>query len=225
MRLADPELAHQLGAVLRLGPGQRVTLLDGRGGWTLATLAALSDCEAVAEPDGPLHRTGPPPLRPHLLVGAPDPAALDAVVEHAVELGAWALAVSVTVRSQVPRVALERRRERWEALARSGLKQSGNLFLPELSLHDGIEAALEALPARGWLFQQAAEPFAAGAHDGDVLLAVGPEGDFTDGEREALLRHGLRPAALSSHTLRVETAALAALAAVTLRAAGGAPPG
>jgi len=225
----DAEDARHARKVLRLSPGDRVTLVDGRGGWSHATLATLTEREAVAEPDGSLHREGPPRLRPHLLVGAPDPVALDELVEHAAELGAWVLAFATASRSPSPAAALKRREERWRGMLRASVKQSGNLYLPELRLFGGLEEALESLPERGWLLQQGAEPFweVAGG-EGDVTLAVGPEGDFTEGERERLLRHNLRPAALGPHTLRVQTAALAGLAVlgpVTLRAGAAGSPG
>ena len=227
-RLA-PDDARHARKVLRLSAGDHITLLDGHGGWTRATLVSLTDREVVAEPEGPLHRSGPPRLRPHLLVGAPDPAALDEVVEHAAELGAWLLAFAVTSRSPASPEALARREERWRVMLRASVKQSGNLYLPELRLSANLEGVLEGLPTRGWILQQGAEPFleVAGG-EGDVTLAVGPEGDFTDGERELLLRHNLRPTSLSPHTLRTETAALAGLAVLgplTLRADAAGKPG
>ena len=48
------------------------------------------------------------------------------------------------------------------------------------------------------------------------LLLVGPEGDFTPEELEALIAAGAKPVGLGPNRLRVETAALAMLAAATL---------
>jgi len=48
-----------------------------------------------------------------------------------------------------------------------------------------------------------------------VTVIVGPEGGFTDAEREMVVLHGFRPVALAIHTLRFETAAVAAAAAIT----------
>ena len=49
------------------------------------------------------------------------------------------------------------------------------------------------------------------------LLLVGPEGDFTPEELQGLIDAGARPVGLGPNRLRVETAAMAMLAAVTLR--------
>jgi 16S rRNA (uracil1498-N3)-methyltransferase len=48
-----------------------------------------------------------------------------------------------------------------------------------------------------------------------VTVIVGPEGGLTDAEREMVVLHGFRPVALAIHTLRFETAAVAAAAAIT----------
>ncbi len=47
-----------------------------------------------------------------------------------------------------------------------------------------------------------------------VSVMIGPEGGLTEAERMALTAVGFRPVALGRHTLRFETAALAAAAAV-----------
>jgi len=210
-RLDEGEARH-IGKVLRLQVNDKITLVDGKGGWTAAVLRILNDREAVAEPSGPLHRSGPPELRPHLLVASPDPPVLDQVLEHAVELGAWRVAIAVGTRSPCPFEVIKKREARFRTLMQAAVKPLGNLFLPELGLYPSIQDALVSLPTRGWLFQQGAPPFVVQTQTGDVLLAIGPEGDFTEGEIETLLRQGLHPAALGPHTLRVETAALSALA-------------
>ena len=48
------------------------------------------------------------------------------------------------------------------------------------------------------------------------MLLVGPEGDFTDEEKAAIVAAGARGVGLGALRLRVETAALAILAAVQL---------
>jgi 16S rRNA (uracil1498-N3)-methyltransferase len=47
-----------------------------------------------------------------------------------------------------------------------------------------------------------------------VTVVIGPEGGLTSAERELLQSHGFEPIALAPHTLRFETAAVAAAAAI-----------
>ena len=63
-----------------------------------------------------------------------------------------------------------------------------------------------------------------GRTGGGVLL-VGPEGDFTDEELEALIRAGAKPVGLGPLRLRVETAAVSLVACVAVMHPGEAPPG
>ena len=63
-----------------------------------------------------------------------------------------------------------------------------------------------------------------GRTGGGVLL-VGPEGDFTDEEVEALIRAGAKPVGLGPLRLRVETAAVSLVACVAVMHPGEAPPG
>ena len=49
-----------------------------------------------------------------------------------------------------------------------------------------------------------------------MLLIVGPEGDFSAAELDAMLAAGALPVGLGPHRLRVETAAIALLAGVGL---------
>ena len=51
--------------------------------------------------------------------------------------------------------------------------------------------------------------------DTRVLLAVGPEGDWTDYEKELLHQHDFRTVSLGSRTLRTDTACIAMLALVS----------
>jgi 16S rRNA (uracil1498-N3)-methyltransferase len=60
---------------------------------------------------------------------------------------------------------------------------------------------------------------------GGGVLLVGPEGDFTDEEVEALIRAGAKPVGLGPLRLRVETAAVSLVACVAVMHPGEAPPG
>lgn len=216
--LGADEARHAL-KVLRLRVGDEIALLDGRGGSVRARLTHLAGDHLVAEPLGPVDRTPEPAIRPWLLVGAPEPPTLDSVVEHAVELGAWRILVARVERTPAPFPSLERRRARWEGLVRSAGKQSGNPWFPEVVLYPSLAHAAAVLPRAGALLTQGSPPLTRmlPAH-GEIVLAVGPEGDFTGEEADLLESGGLLRASLGSHTLRVETACLAALAAL---AAGG----
>ncbi len=217
----DRAEAHHVRKVLRLRSGDRVTLMDGKGGTVEAELAFQSKGEVTALPAGEPIRLPPPPVRPHLLLGAPQLPQADSVVEHAVELGVWEMVILRTGRSQVSEAALTKRLPRLNQLVITAAKQSGNPYFPEVRIAETLEGALRGLPKRGWLLRQDAPPLSPvrtrSTTEADFTLAVGPEGDFTDEELLLLEAGDLRPASLAPHTLRVGTAALAALSAFALQ--------
>lgn len=77
---------------------------------------------------------------------------------------------------------------------------------------------VEGAPAISEVMQREAEAVAGMARPGSKpgLLLVGPEGDFTKEELQVLIDAGARPVGLGPNRLRVETAAMAMLTAVTL---------
>ena len=54
----------------------------------------------------------------------------------------------------------------------------------------------------------------------EVVILVGPEGDFTPDEMEGLLARGVRPVRVGSHRLRTETAAIVLLSAAKVALGG-----
>ncbi len=54
-------------------------------------------------------------------------------------------------------------------------------------------------------------------HAAEICFAIGPEGGFTDGEIQLAIANGWQTVDLGARLLRIETAALALLAAAALR--------
>ncbi|MEM1413459.1 MAG: RsmE family RNA methyltransferase [Myxococcota bacterium] len=212
--LAEAGAALPLGAqatqhlrVLRLGPGARVTLFDGRGGLAEATLleggAARIERRWEAPPDRPLG----------LLMGLPKGRKADDVVRQATELGATKIAFLQAARS-VPTpddARSAKRRTRWATVATEAARQAERAWTPRVA---GPLTLAEALAVRG-----ESPGFVCGARQPGVRtpdargwVAVGPEGGFTDAELQAFADAGWASLSLGPTILRAETAALAALA-------------
>ena len=64
---------------------------------------------------------------------------------------------------------------------------------------------------KGWHYS---EEMASGYSEPEIVILIGPEGDFSREEVELALQCGFRPVHLGPSRLRTETAALAAVAAV-----------
>ncbi len=246
VRLPASEAHHALN-VLRLRVGAEVELLDGRGASALGRIAEAGHGRAVVR----LERHLPPVERPgpvlHLAFATPKGKRLDWLLEKATELGAASLQPVLFERSVAGGDLTAAKRERWLAHCIAAAKQSGLNWLPErrapLPLADLLagslppvrllgEASDDALPVRQALRPpQSGNPNAkpetrnpeSEIRDVESAILIGPEGGLTDGERAAAVGAGFVPVRLGAATLRIETAAVALLAAVIALAPAGQP--
>ncbi|HEY2107221.1 MAG TPA: 16S rRNA (uracil(1498)-N(3))-methyltransferase [Candidatus Binataceae bacterium] len=211
--LAGPEL-HHLRDVLRLRPGDEVGLVDERGRHfsgriaSIDAAAALIRIERVHEPRGVL-----PLILALAIIKGPR---MDFAVEKAAELGASEVWPLICARGVVRDPGAERL-ARWRRLAAAACKQS--LAARQVEIKAALNFGdLPALVPKGMLpviCQAGAPPLFTvlkGATSGGILVACGPEGDFTPDEIATAQQMGFVRASLGPNRLRTETAALAALA-------------
>jgi 16S rRNA (uracil1498-N3)-methyltransferase len=209
LELAGPE-HHHLFRVRRLGAGERLRLVDGEGHARWAVVEAVGRASATLCPGEPAPSLEPA-RRVELAVAPPRPERASWLVEKATELGVAAIHFVGTERD--PRRIGAGSLDRLRRVAAAALAQSGGATLPRI---DGVHpfAALAGLaaplPARAFLDPGAA-PWEGFGEPQPLLLAIGPEGGWSDAERAALAAAGLRAVGLGARVLRVETAAVAAL--------------
>jgi 16S rRNA (uracil1498-N3)-methyltransferase len=197
-----------LGAVLRLAPGDKVKLFDDRSGEWLAEIveagkkrSMLTVLERLRE------RESVPDL--WLLFAPIKRGRIDWLVEKATELGVARLVPVITRRTVVDRLNFERLR----AHAIEAAEQCERTALPELAAPVKLDALLNGWPAeRALLFADERGGDAFAPRPGPAAILIGPEGGFTDEERD-LVRAvpQARPISLGPRILRADTAALAAV--------------
>ena len=214
--LPEDESRHAV-RVLRLGPGDAVELLDGHGGRYRADVAVANPkrCQLRIT-----HHEMVPP-RAHFAHVAVAPTKnldrLEWFVEKAVEIGVDRLSFLRCARSERRELKLDR----LEKIAVSALKQSGQVWLPQLDALTDFAAFVAAVaPETAFIAHlEAGERTAlaqvAAAGPGCCVL-IGPEGDFTPAEIGLALSRGIRPVTLGTSTLRTETAALVAVFTVQI---------
>ncbi len=220
-RLDDDE-AHHL-RVRRAEPGEVVAVRDGAGSVGTGRLRRdRQEWEVEIES----LELSPRPASLVLAVGAGDRDRFAWLVEKASELGVTTIIPLETERTAG--VATRLRARYAEKLRRQALeviKQSGAAWATAVEDLMSLDRFLES-PAsgQGWLADPEGGP-PPGRQAGDpVTVVVGPEGGLTASERDAVISAGYRPTRLAAHTLRFETAAIAAAAAVNaarLRGANG----
>ncbi len=212
----DRNQANYLTNVLRLGPGARLLVFNGRDGEWAAKLGPgkrprLELVELTRAQDRPEDiRYAFAPLK-H--------ARLDYIVQKAVEMGASTLMPVITQHTQASRVNLERMR----ANVIEAAEQCGILTLATVAEPAPLIGFLRDRDANRLLVfcdedADEADPIAAfrsAPADGGIDVLIGPEGGFAEAERRAVLEQRLLVRlSLGPRILRADTAGVAALALV-----------
>lgn len=206
--------------VLRLAPGDTVTLFNGDGHDYAARLLTAARRGAEAEIIGRQPVTRESPLHITLAQGLARGEKMDLVLQKATELGVAAFAPVLTERTEV-KLDPERAAKRlahWQGVLAAACEQSGRATVPLLhaprplaSYAAAESAALRlALDPGGELDLAGAAPAAGQA----IALVVGPEGGLSERDLATLRAAGFRGLRLGPRVLRTETAGLAAVAAL-----------
>ena len=211
--------AHHAVHVLRLRAGDDVTLFNGRGGEFAARIAAAERLRLTVDLLQHLAIEREAPLRVTLVQGVSAGEKMDSTVRKAVELGVAAVQPVLATRS-VARPKGERaesRREHWQKVAIAACEQCGRNRIPEVRpLVSLADYRAEGAGARILLSPLSQMPLSKMGLAGDeFVVAAGPEAGFTAEEEAALAGQGFLPARLGPRVLRTETAALAALSALS----------
>ncbi|HEY1130544.1 MAG TPA: 16S rRNA (uracil(1498)-N(3))-methyltransferase [Roseateles sp.] len=211
--------------VLRLQPGDALTLFDGSGPEWEAEVTAMGRSEVKVRLLTARHPQRELARAVTLAVVMPANDRMDFLVEKATELGATALQPLVAERS-VLRLAGERadkKRAHWQGVAIAAAEQSGRTVPTRIESVMPLAAWLAALPQagadewRGLLSPRAAMPLATFPQERALFLS-GPEGGLSDAEEDAARARGFAAITLGPRILRADTAPLAVLSWLSLTA-------
>ena len=213
------DAAHHAIHVLRLRAGEEITVFNGRGGEFAARIVSIQRLKIAVDL---LHRREierESPLRVTLVQGVSAGDKMDSTLRKAVELGVAEVQPVLAARS-VARPKGERaegRRAHWQKVMIAACEQCGRNRIPEvhaliaLSNYRPSGTAMRIL-----LSPLAQQPLSELSLPGsEFVVAAGPEAGFTSEEEAALVSSGFVPALLGPRVLRTETAAVAALAALS----------
>ena len=214
--------AHHGLHVVRLRSAERVVVLDGSGSEYLCEVKELKrDTIHLAVKQ---KNTIPPlPYQVTLLQAIPKGKLFEAIVQKATELGVSRIVplLSERVVTHLDDDRVEHKVEKWQAIAVEAIKQCGSAWLPRidppsspnvfLAQNEAFDLPLVASlqedrrHPREWFRKHHAEQ---GRLPQSVCVWVGPEGDFTPAEINAIKAGGALPISLGRLVLRSETAAV-----------------
>lgn len=207
----SPEESHHLARVLRVQPGQEITLFDGRGGVAEAVIEAAGKA-AVAARISRRWTVPPPAVEIELIQAVPKPDRWELVLQKAVELGATSIQPILTQHTEFK--PNPKKQERWDKMVLNAAQQCEVRWLPHLQPLKPMEAILPTLGAYdlaliGSLYEEP-KPFREVDFAGKkrVALLIGPEGDFAREEVGAAVQAGAVPVSFGDRILRTETAAI-----------------
>ncbi len=217
--------ARHLQTVLRVKPGDRVTLFDGRGRTRIAVIATVEKHGLSLTAAAPAQEHLRPACHLTLFACVSKGKRMDWSVEKAVELGVAHIVPVISDRTIVRLDAedSDAKADRWLRVAEEAARQCGASWLPEISAPVPFKACLSLVARVAPVFVAALSPAAKPLREALAGYAtppplagwfVGPEGDFTPGELDALLAAGAIPVSLGQHVLRAETACLYGLCAL-----------
>lgn len=215
--LPEEESQHVV-KVLRLQAGERVHLINGKGGLFEAEISNPHPKRCEVKILKSTYEYGK--RSPHLHIAiAPTKMneRLEWFLEKATEIGIDEITPLICRYSERKEVKLSR----LEKIVVAAMKQSVKAYLPKLNeactFDQLIKNATSSQKFIAHCYEEdkhlLQEVYKKGS---DVLVLIGPEGDFSPEEIEKAIQHGFKPVSLGSSRLRTETAGIIACHTINL---------
>lgn len=217
---------HHLSKVARVKPKQKVWLFDGKGSEYLARV------EEIASENTRLRilkqkKETYPPVKITLAQALIKSKNMELILQKATEWGIFHIIPVITARSVVKTEnKVNKKKERWKRIIKEAAKQSGGTFLPSLSTPQKLSPLInrEYQDKKLFLSEKGEKSLkevllslsnSREKEISSVLILIGPEGGWTEGEEKDILNHGFESISLGSRILRTETASICSIAMIT----------
>ena len=215
VKLSAEESRHCVKA-LRHKEGDLVEITDGCGRMAKGEIAVASPSDCLVN-ILEVKETEPRRLQLHIAVApTKNSDRIEWFVEKSVEIGIEHISFIICDHSERPKIDLER----LHRIAIAALKQSQTTLIPEmemLSFSDFIEKQKDSPAAKyiAWCDNENTAQFVnEPVREGEILLLIGPEGDFSENEISVCKSLNFKEIKLGNRRLRTETAALYGCVAV-----------
>lgn len=225
-------VAHHASRVLRLEPGAQLVLFNGKGGEFQGVIERIDRNGAAVLVKKYFNTERESPLAVTLAQAACASEKMDWIVQKGVELGVSRIQILTTKRSiiKLSHERAEKRARHWQQVAISACEQCGRNRVPQVpplaslpgwlgTEMDGRENSRNGVSPNLYFVlspeaKKGLRDFQQSSPISSITLLVGPEGGLTPDEEAAAVVAGFIPLGLGPRIFRVETAALAAVAAM-----------
>lgn len=223
----DEAESHHCAHVMRQKEGDFLTIFNGKGLELKAKITRIDKKSVSYEPI--MQNQIPAPAHRLCLAQAlTKNKAMDLIIQKATELGVSSIVPLASDRSvsQLEGDQAESRIEKWHQIAIEAAKQSGQNWLPEFApvtrvkpyvaslKPDPVKLIASLQPEAKPLKQMLHESLEEKGREAEIILMIGPEGDFTPAEIGEARATGFLPVSLGDIVLRSETAAIFTLSSI-----------
>lgn len=218
------EAGLHVGVVLRMKPGELLTLFNGDNHEFQARIIDVQKKRVTVRIDAMQHVNRESPCSIHLAQAISKGDRMEWVIQKAVELGVHRITPLITARCVVrlDEERLAKKQQQWQAIAVAACEQSGRNQLPLIDPVTQFEIFLQECDASAKLILHPTATFSwrdIHFESGGIALLIGPEGGLNEVEIERAKKSHFKAITLGPRILRTETAAIAALS--ILQAMGG----
>lgn len=214
--------------VLRLKPGDLVTVCDGQGQECRCIVHDMSPKQVSLLVQERASSQSEAIVQVHIFMAFPKADKLEHVIQKATELGATAITGFPCARcvSRPDERSLEKKLDRWQKIAVSAAEQAGRGRIPTVqvlptyaeALRQASQAELSILFYENERQQTLRQALSTQPGAASISLLTGPEGGLEPQEVAQAQAAGLQVCTLGRRILRCETAPLCALAAIMFAA-------
>ncbi|MBR0355777.1 MAG: 16S rRNA (uracil(1498)-N(3))-methyltransferase [Oscillospiraceae bacterium] len=208
--------------VLRLRPGEELTICDGEGNDYRCRLVSSEREQAEAEVLEVQRCPAEPSVAVTVLCGLPKGDRTDYIIQKCVEAGAAEIGFFLSERCVARPEQPEKKLERWQRIAEEAAKQSGRGIIPRLFWAGDFAGALDAAVKKElalFLYETGEREaldrvLEANKTIKSAALITGPEGGFAEFEAKLAKIAGLHVCSMGERILRCETAPVVAVTAL-----------
>lgn len=225
--ITDPKELHHLRNVLRLKKGDMLTVFNNQGEEATGRIDNIQPVKVTVAIESVRKDI---PDRPVIVLACaiPKKSKFESIIEKATELGVDEIIPLKTKRTEIDLKGdrLERKILRYQDVAVNAAKQSRRLRVPVIRPIADFAATLKSFAKETTVFipslpegggrKNILEAFRAVPPPSRVAFLIGPEGDFTPQEYDLARAHGCIGVSLGKTVLKVETAAVVAVACAQL---------
>lgn len=218
IKLSIEESRHAI-AVLHHQAGEHLQLFDGKGCLAEAIITVANKQACILQIIDRMHSTAERNFRLHIAIApTKNKERIEWFTEKAVEIGVEKISFIQCEHSERAKLDLSR----IERLAIAAAKQSQTPFLPEFQMIKFLDLVKQyenktVSKFLAWCGSESQELASVPFNHKEIIVAIGPEGDFSDKEVVVALQSHWQDVRLGSKRLRTETAGLYALIVLVSR--------